>query len=507
MARGSSQAVSELARRVLCVAFDGTTGADAPLERLAELAPGALIVFARNVVGGAQLRALIADLREAAGDPAIAIDQEGGRVVRVPAETGEMVDLPAMMALGATRDAGLAERAGKRLGGDLARLGFNIDFAPVFDLALEPANTVIGTRAFGEDPRLVAELGLAFARGLQAGGVIPVAKHFPGHGATSIDSHFDLPVLGVDEATWRTRDVLPFAAAVEGGLPAIMTAHVVVPAFDPDRPATLSPAIVDRILRSELGFDGVVFSDCLEMGAIAKSPGTAAAAPLALAAGVDALIVSHRIDCAWAAADAIVRAVADGTLPRRRLEEAASRVERLRGNGQPQVEMESDREIGEEIARRALTVLRGSVRLAAESAITVVSFEGEPRASLSSALRRRGIKSEHMRVELDPGDEDRALLEMVLRGLSGRQIAIVARRAHLHPAQATAIARILELAPDAILISAQEPYDAALFPQAGRLACTYDDREVTIEALAGAMTGNAVPAGTLPVRLDPAAAR
>ena len=497
---------SALAREVVCAGFHGTSAADAPIEEMRQLGLRATILFARNVTGAAQVAALAGTLRDALGDddpPLVAIDQEGGQVARI---RDGVTALPAMMAVGATRDPALANRAGFALGADLARLGITLDFAPVLDLALEPRNTVIGARAFGEDPQLVAELGIAFAQGLAGAGIVPVVKHFPGHGATVVDSHFALPVLDLDEATWRSRELVPFARAMAAGLPAIMTAHVVLPAFDPQMPATLSRAIIGRLLREELRFDGVVFSDCLEMDAIAKGSGTAAAAPLALAAGVDCVVISHRLEAARDAIAAIEAAVRDGTLALARLEEAAARMRRLRASVGRSPERAAEPETGLEIARRAVTVLRGSIALARGSAVSVISFEQDEPASLSSALRRRRLKSEIMRVGLDPSEEDSALLEMVLRVLSARPVVILARRAHLHPQQVRAIERILETAPNAVVISAREPYDAALFPQAHNVACIYDDGQASLEGLADTMTGRAVPAGTLPVRLDAAAA-
>ncbi len=211
-------------------------------------------------------------------------------------------------------------------------------------------------------------------------------------------------------------------------------------------------------------------------------------APRALAAGVDCILISHRLDLAEASIDAIVRAVENGSLSRGRLVEAAARMRTLRASIGASPPLDGDADIGREIARKAVTVLRGDISLELREPVTVISFEqGEP-ASLSSALRKRGHKSEIMRVSLEPRDEELELLEMVIAGMPGRQIVIVMRRAHLHPGQAAAIARLLQAAPSAILVSAREPYDAALFERAENLACIYNDTEVSIEGLADVMT-------------------
>jgi beta-N-acetylhexosaminidase len=484
--------VTELAAQVVCTGFTGTGNADAPLDAMARLGIRATILFPRNLENPEQIRRLTAALQEALGDgtPAlIGVDQEGGAVARL---RDGVVALPSMMALGATRDADLARRAGRRLGGDLRALGINLDFAPVLDLALEPRNTVIGTRSFGEDPRLVSELGLAFAEGLRSSGVIAVGKHFPGHGATATDSHVALPVVSTSAAMLRAREFVPFAVAIGAGIPALMTGHLVVRELDGDTPATISTKILRGVLRDELRFGGVVFSDCVEMAALGEAD--ASVGPRGLAAGVDCILISHRLDLAESAITAIARAVDNGTLPLARLTEAASRMQALRRSIGASKAVDADADIGRVIARRAVTIVRGTIRLGAREPVTVISFEtGEP-ASLSAILRSRGHKSEIMRVALDPRNEELELLEMVLSGMPGRQIIIIMRRAHLHDEQAAAIARLLNAAPDAICISAREPYDAALFAQARNLACIYNDTEVSLEGLADVMTARAAGA-------------
>ncbi len=205
---------------------------DAPLAELRAFAPGAVILFARNTGPADALRALVAELRALTPlPPLIAVDQEGGRVARI----GDAVaQLPAAMAAGAAGDVAACERLGMLLGRDLARLGISVDFAPVADCALDPANTVIGTRAYGSDPLMVGRFAGAFARGLETGGVAAALKHFPGHGSTSVDSHLALPHVELDEATLRARDLQPFAACISAGAAQIvMAAHVVVDALDP----------------------------------------------------------------------------------------------------------------------------------------------------------------------------------------------------------------------------------------------------------------------------------
>jgi beta-N-acetylhexosaminidase len=507
-----------LARGVIAVGFEGSDPSTAPLEALRAFGPGGIILFGRNVGDAGALRALIAALRETGSPPPlVTIDQEGGRVARI---RDGVAALPSAMALGAGGDTAAAGALATLLGRDLARLGVGADFAPVADLSLQPQSRVIGTRAFGDDPERVAAFVRAFAQGLERGGVAAALKHFPGHGSTAEDSHVAFPRVTADAATLRARDLVPFARAIAAHAASIvMTAHVVIDAFDANRPATLSRAVLTGVLRDELGFQGVVATDCLEMDAIARGVGTVRGAVEALAAGADLLLISHHLELAHEAADAIAAAVRAERIPEQRLREAYARVLALRNRFPAIVPYAQPLEEAAplEAARRAVTILRGDARLAADEAVTVISFEGaltdnaatsgararaveEP--SLSSALRRRRWKSEVMRVPLEPdGDDVDLLLEHVAR-LGEREFVLVTRSAHLYPAQREAVARILAAVPDALIVSAREPYDALLWPQARRIACIYGDQPLAFEGCADVLSGRAEPRGVLPVRLS-----
>jgi beta-N-acetylhexosaminidase len=502
--------LAALARSIIAVGFDGATAADAPLDELRALAPGAVVLFGRNVGSAVALRDLVAELRGLETlPPLIAVDQEGGRVARIREAVAQ---LPSPMAVGAAGDVDACERLGMLLGRDLARLGISVDFAPVADCALEPANTVIGTRSYGSDPVLVGRFAAAFARGLEAGGVAAAIKHFPGHGSTAVDSHLALPHVTIDEATLRRRDLVPFAAAISGDAAQIvMVAHVAIDALDPEHPASLSARVLTGLLRDELGFDGVACTDCLQMDAIARAPGTVAGAVAALAAGADLLVIGQSIALANEAGDAIAAAVENGTIPRARLDAAVRRVRALRERYavlRPAT-LELDEALPAAIAARAVTVVRGEVRLRDERPVTVISFEGASfdgaggarteRPSLSAALRARRWKSEVMRVALDPDADDIDLLLAQLTTLGDRNFVLTVRRAHLHPAQRAAVARILAVVPDAIVLSVNEPYDALLWPQARTVACSFGDDAIAFAGCAEVLSGRTLAAGRLPV--------
>ncbi len=508
--------LAALARSIIAVGFEGATAAAAPLDALRAFGPGAITLFGRNAGAGAALRDLIAALRDISEPPPlIAVDQEGGRVARIGAPVAQ---LPSAMAVGAAHDLGACERLGVLLGRDLARLGVSVDFAPVADCALEPANTVIGTRSFGSDPVLAGRFAGAFARGLETGGVAATVKHFPGHGSTGVDSHLAVPHVTIDEGTLRARDLVPFAAVITGdATQLVMVSHVVVEALDATVPASLSPRILTGLLRDELGFDGVAATDCLQMDAIAGGPGTVAGAVAAFAAGADLLLVSHSLDLARAAADAIAAAIEAGTIPRARLDDAVRRVGALRtAYAVPRPYGGAlDATLPHTVAAAAVTEIRGTLRLRDERPVTVISFEGAAfdgaggtridRPSLSTALRARRWKSEVMRVALDPGEDDIDLLLGQLPLLGDRNFVLTVRRAHLHPAQRAAVTRILAVVPGAFVISCNEPYDALLWPQAQTVACIYGDDETAFAGCADVLSGRATANGVLPVALDDAA--
>jgi len=490
-----------LARSVILAGFDGTTF-DSTLPEF-----GGYILFARNVASIEQVRALTDALRARAdgtAPPIIAIDQEGGRVVRIAYGVEAM---PSMMALGAAGDLELASRAGEQVAFDLRRAGCTLDLAPVLDLATHALNTVIGTRSLGSNPHDVAALGAAFAEGLERGGVTACYKHFPGHGATAVDSHDALPVVNDDAAALLGRDAAAFAAVAREAS-AIMGSHVVVRAFDEHFPVTISPRISRDLLRSELGFDGVLITDCLQMDALVQFGGPVGSAVAALSAGADLLTVSHDTELALTIAATIERAVGDGTLARERLEEAFARTMRLRTASQPPIplhEFPLHPGVGREIARRGVTLLRGFAHADALATI-VVSFEEHADDGIGSiagaSLRRESPALEELRLPLDPSAERTGVL---LREIvqSGRRPLVLARRAHLHPAQAAAIDRILEDAPDAIVVSMLEPFDVPLFARARHVLAAYGDDPAAIGGLADVLFGGSLPAGRLPVSVSP----
>jgi beta-N-acetylhexosaminidase len=292
---------------------------------LHELRPGGVILFRRNYTDPDTLAALCTELHSLSPEytPLVALDHEGGRVHRL---APPFTHFPPAASLGRARSAALARRVGEAMGQELGSIGIDIDFAPVLDVLTNPHNTVIGDRAFASDPHLVGLLGCALARGLREGGVIPCGKHFPGHGTTQVDSHDDLPRDERNEDELVHIDLYPFRRIIAERVGMLMTAHVLYPALDPERPATLSPQVIGDLLRRRLGFQGVIVTDDLQMGAIVRHFTIEQAAVDALQAGADLLLICHHLDRAVAARDACVCAVNSGTLSQQRVEQARHRL-------------------------------------------------------------------------------------------------------------------------------------------------------------------------------------
>ncbi|WP_437683749.1 beta-N-acetylhexosaminidase [Sorangium sp. So ce131] len=314
-----------LCGQLLVGGFDGAEPPARTLKALAEGRRGGAILFRRNVPDAASTLRLCQALAAAGGPdrpPFLGIDQEGGRVTRLPAP---FLTLPTMRSLGELEDLPLLRRAARAVAAELRAVGINLNFAPVLDVDSNPANPIIGDRAFSRDPERVAQSGVAFLEGLQGEGVLACGKHFPGHGDTALDSHLALPSIPHDRDRLERVELPPFRAASDAGLATMMTAHIVVEALDPGVPATLSRAICAGLLRDEIGFRGVLFSDDLEMAAIAAHFPIEEAATRAVRAGCDVLLICKDEDAADRAHEALVREAERDPRFRDRCAEAAAR--------------------------------------------------------------------------------------------------------------------------------------------------------------------------------------
>jgi beta-N-acetylhexosaminidase len=382
---------------------------------------GGVVLFSRDIGGPEQLAELTASLRAERPDLLIAVDEEGGDVTRLEAEEGS--SFPGNLALGAVDDVALTRRVGAAIGGELAAAGVNFDLAPVADVIVDPANPIVGVRSFGSDPALVSRHAAEFVEGVQSVGVAACAKHFPGHGESVADSHLELPSVETDRETLFARALPPFAAAVEAGVRAVMTAHIRFTALDVEA-ATLSAKTIG-LLRSELGFRGLVITDALEMRAISGTVGLEEGAVRALTAGADALCLGA--DVAPEQVEAVRDAIARG-VPEERLREAAARVAELAAwASSPRPHR--DREAGAEAARRALRV-EGDVKLTGEP----LFLELRPEATIAAGEAQHGLGG----IQVREGEQLPPLDDL------GR-VVVVVRDAHRHAWQR-------ELVPDGAVV-------------------------------------------------------
>ncbi|HVO10074.1 MAG TPA: beta-N-acetylhexosaminidase [Vicinamibacteria bacterium] len=326
----------DVVRRVgqrFAIGFEGHTVSADARTLLREFGVGSVILFARNVDGPEQVAELVRELQEAARDAGqqqpllVAVDQEGGRVARL---REPWTVWPSARAVGRTRSAETAQKVGAAIAAELRACGIAVDFAPVVDVDTNPDNPVIGDRSFGDDPDLVGRLGAAMVKGLQEAGVAACAKHFPGHGDTAVDSHLELPAVDHSRARLADVELRPFRGVIEAGVAMVMTAHVLVREIDDSRPATLSEPMVGGLLRKELGFDGVVATDDLDMQAVAKHWPAAQVGVLAAQAGCDLLCCCRNHDAQVAAIEGLIRALEAGEIPFRQAEVSEKRLRRLK---------------------------------------------------------------------------------------------------------------------------------------------------------------------------------
>ena len=316
--------------QLLMAGFEGQEITERESSLIQEYHIGGFIFFGRNITDEEGTRGLIGDLKSLnGGSPVpllIGVDEEGGAVTRL---SGIFGNLPPQSRLGESGDPDLAYQYGSIQGEKLLRLGFNVNFSPVLDVDSNPDNPVIGNRSISPEPKVVAELGVQVWKGMADQGIIPVGKHYPGHGDTDVDSHTLLPVIQKSEEQLQSTELVPFKTSIQEGIPAMMVGHLLIPSLD-DRAASLSSPIMEKLLREELGFGGVLFSDDLTMGAITESMTVSEAAVEFLAAGGDIALICHGETNVVEAFEAIERAVGEESLSEEEIDKKLVRIIRLK---------------------------------------------------------------------------------------------------------------------------------------------------------------------------------
>jgi len=502
-------------------------GVATPAEVVREYGLGGVVHFAWTdsfSQGPEQLARLDNGLQDAALSSGrevpllVATDQEQGVVTRLgPPATA----FPGSMALGAGRSPQDARTAAAITGEELRAVGITQDFAPVADVNVNPLNPVIGVRSFGSDPALVSEMVTAQVQGYQEdAGIAAAAKHFPGHGDTAVDSHVGLPVIDHTRQEWEDVDAPPFRAAVEAGVDVVMTAHIVVPSLDPSGdPATLSKPIMTGILREELGYDGVISTDSLEMEGVRTEYGDAEVAVRAVEAGADVLLMPP---LPRVAVDAVVAAVASGRLTEERLDESVERILRLKWRrgvvAEPEVDPSAVDDVlgapdhlaaAQEITDRTTTVLRDDDDLlplapADEPRDVLVTGWGvSTTAALGDAMAARGDDVEVLQTGAQPSDA--ALADAVAAAQGSDLVVVTTAKAWDTAAtdpqarQQRLVAELVATGVPVVHVAVRDPYDIASLPGVGTSIATYSYTPVSMESVARVVHGEVSPVGVLPV--------
>lgn len=479
--------------QLFMVGFDALEVNEHITQMIQQYHVGGIILFRRNVETPRQVARLCRDLQEMNAKVSdtpllIAIDQEGGMVMRV--EQG-VTPIPSAMAFAQAGAVSDCEQLNRISGDEMRQIGINMMLAPVLDVNNNPLNPVIGVRAYGEDPDTVIQYGMAAMRGIQSSGMIATAKHFPGHGDTTIDSHYAMPLVAHDRQRLDSMELPPFKAAIKEGVEAIMTAHVAFPAIEPQPhlPATLSKAVLTDLLRTELGFNGAIITDCLEMAAISERVGVAKAAVATLQAGADIVLVSHLIERQIGALDAVMQALESGVIPKERIETALQRVQRLKQKTavsswqslpyHPQGLMKPESmQLAHQVQKAALRI-KGNFRpLQADLPVTLITVAMRSRtevdevapstqSSMLTALQQAGRRVREMTIPFDASEQEVAAA--IAFAKDAPQIVVQTYNALFAQGQQHLLS---ELPHQKLwLVAGRLPYDLDLAPEAqGRLA-------------------------------------
>lgn len=543
----------------LVIGFPGTE-LDPEFKRLVkEYKIGNVILFQRNLKSMEQVKALCADIqelvrRETGHDAFITIDQEGGKVTRLP---GDGCNVPGAMATAATGEVENAEILAHITAKELKAVGVNFNLAPCMDINNNPENPVIGVRSYGDTAETVAAYGTAAFRGYRKGGVLSCAKHFPGHGDTAVDSHVGLPVIDKTMEELEALELKPFRAAMEAGIQAVMGSHILFPKLEPDNvPCTMSRRIVTEVLKGRLGFAGLVVSDCMEMDAIKKYYGTVKGVVSAMAAGVDMVLVCHTAALQEESARAVLQAVEEGRLSGEEMRISAEKVVRLKEEYAKGAETEApcrcteeDRALEREIRRKSIVVMAGdglrSVGLEREkpgkgaaaqggdsqgsvgperqssgecpaamgpvvlgaapfftgsgSYRATLAFNDEELSETFAAHMAARLGGTHFDVGSDPKEEEIGEAVERARGASGIVVSLFAAREQA--GQYRLVEALSGLGVPVIAVALYSPYDLKGLPAGVTGIAAWDNTPMTLQALEELFRGEWQPTGRMPVKL------
>ncbi|MFC3015554.1 glycoside hydrolase family 3 protein [Virgibacillus litoralis] len=489
---------------------------------------GGVILFRENVVTTEQTAKLVSAYQEASEKYGLlmTIDQEGGIVTRLQSGT----DFPGNMALGATRSTDLSNDVGKAIGEELNSLGINMNLAPVMDVNNNPDNPVIGVRSFGGSPELVADMGIAYTKGLQSTGVAATAKHFPGHGDTAVDSHLGLPEVPYDKERLMDVELFPFQKAMEANIDAIMTAHVTFPKIDDTKviskkdgteislPATLSHKVLTGLMREEMGYDGLIITDALNMNAITEHFGSVDAVIRAVKAGTDIVLMPVGLE---KVADGLLNAVETGEISEERIEASVERILTLKvkrkiiksesptpvdeivENAEEVVGAEQHKQVETEVANKSITLLKNDnalpLDLSNDEKVVVVgnSFVD----SLYNAVSKHHPNTEVIQTSGPLNDEQLAQVQDASAVVAGTYTYNVSGRSE-DSSQMQMVNQLIEEASSPVIgVGIRNPYDIMAYPEIDGYLAQYGFRDASFEATAASLFGENNPTGLLPVTI------
>jgi beta-N-acetylhexosaminidase len=478
-----------------------------------------IILFSYNLENSQQIHTLCKTLdetiREHTNTPSfIAVDQEGGVVSRLP---NEMINIPGAMLIGAAGDKKNSYLAGKITGEELKALGINVDLAPVLDVNSNPENPVIGVRSYSSDPDMVAGFGVGMMKGLKSGGVMPVVKHFPGHGDTAVDSHLGLPVIDKDLNQLLECELIPFRKAIAEGVPCVMSSHILFPKLDSqDRPATMSKSILTDLLRNQLGFQGIIMTDCMEMGAIKDTYGTAYGVVEAIKAGAQMICISHTPKLVKEAVHQIEQAVENGEISIDRIDAAVENILKYKNSYQNNFQNNNPEIFYSETYKK-------QVKEMVEAGITKVSEEELPevgkktifigsyayRSTLATSAVNKELhfanymaKEFHgtsIDVPVNPGEED---IDKVLEETDPDSLIVYGLyNGHMNQGQIKLVNALHAKGNPVIAITLRNPTDLSMLHNGIHKISAYEYNETVFEALTKVLKKEIKPAGKLPVEL------
>lgn len=504
----------------LMLAFEGTDVPEWLKQRLQEAPPAGVTLFREwNMTSPEQVAELTVTLQELNSAPhrlLIAVDQEGGQLLGLTGST----PFAGNMALGATGDPDLAGAVARAMGEELRAVGINLNYAPVADVATRPNNPSLGVRSFGDDPALVASLTARMVAGFAEAGVLSTLKHFPGKGEATVDPHYELPRLDLDRDRLEQVELTPFRAGIEAGADLLMTGHYVVPAItgSDDLPISASAAAIDGFIRAELGFEGVVTTDALDMGALDQGPSQVVDIITMMRGGTDLLLCMPDPDLQNRVRVAVERGSSRGLIPAETLARSRARVERLRnslaiGDLRPEfVGGDEQHKLARVLAESSVTLVRnddgvlplrdtGTRILALEpvpSNVTPADTTALYQPQLAAALRTRHSDVTDIVYPQSPASTD---IDSAVNAADGSDIVVVGT-VNAGTGQAELVAALLATGKPVITVALRTPYDLAAYPGSATHICTYSGHRPSLEALTVALFGDKPFRGRLPAAIS-----